>query len=63
MKTWMFWVIILVFIFVVIPLIYFAIVAKAVTKIADDSPAGKSYIELNGYDSPVKLEYKLNKYK
>jgi len=34
MKTWQFWVIILIFTFVVIPLIYFAIVAKSVTKIA-----------------------------
>ena len=35
MKTWMFWVIVLVFVFVVVPLIYFAIVAKNVSKVVE----------------------------
>ncbi len=34
MKAWQFWVIILVVIFVVVPIIYFAIIANSVTKIS-----------------------------
>lgn len=33
MKTWQFWVIILVVVLVIVPLIYFAIVAKSVTEV------------------------------
>ena len=39
MKTWMFWVILLVFVFVVVPLIYFAIVAKNVSKVVETGVA------------------------
>jgi heme/copper-type cytochrome/quinol oxidase subunit 2 len=35
MKSWQFWVIILVFIFVVVPLIYFAVVARNVAKVVE----------------------------
>lgn len=35
MKTWQFWVIVLVVIFVIVPLVYFAIVAKSVVKVAE----------------------------
>jgi heme/copper-type cytochrome/quinol oxidase subunit 2 len=34
MKTWQFWVIVLVFVLVVIPFLYFAVVAKNVAKVA-----------------------------
>lgn len=39
MKTWQFWVIVLVFIFVVVPLIYFAVIAKNVAKVIDNDAA------------------------
>lgn len=37
MKTWQFWVIILVFVLVVIPFLYFAVIAKNVAKVVDNS--------------------------
>lgn len=36
MKTWQFWVIILVFVLVVIPFLYFAVIAKNVAKVVDN---------------------------
>lgn len=36
MKTWMFWVVILVFVFVIVPLIYFGITASTVKSISSD---------------------------
>ena len=46
MKTWMVWVILLVFIFVVVPLIYFAIVAKNVSKVVETGIAPSPVVGL-----------------
>lgn len=40
MKTWQFWVIILVFVLVVIPFLYFAVVAKSVANVASSVDVG-----------------------
>ena len=56
MKTWMFWVLLLVFVFVVVPLIYFAIVAKSVVKVkkSDSGTSNVSQLTLEPSDSNFK---------
>ena len=57
MKTWQFWVLVLVFIFVVVPLIYFAVIAKNVAKVVDQTdmkilggnPANLTVVSKSGY--------------
>lgn len=55
MKTWMFWVIILVFVFVVVPLIYFGIIAKNVANVAASDKSGWSYKDPSSNDTTVHM--------
>ncbi len=45
MKNWMFIVIVLLFVFVVVPLIYFGIVAASIAKVESKTTNGWSYSE------------------
>lgn len=54
MKTWQFWVIVLLFIFVVIPLVVYGISVNAATKVIASnqlSNTGANGIDANGYAS------------
>lgn len=50
MKTWQFWVIVAIFVLVIVPLIYFAIVAKSVRSIASSLDNNQQGFVVSGID-------------